>query len=88
MFAAVSLLPDPVAIWMSALGRSSRMDCSRLRMALACTLHSPASSSPGIKRSRARRVGSRLSALICRASSPRVSGRKKVNTVRLRASGS
>jgi hypothetical protein len=35
-------------------------------MALACTLHSPASSSPGIKRSRARRVGSRLSALICR----------------------
>ena len=42
------------------------MDCSRLRMALACTLHSPASSSPGIKRSRARRVGSRLSALICR----------------------
>ncbi len=84
----MNVFPDPVAIWISALGRSSARDSSMFLMASACLPHSPRSSSGGMALSRARKVGAPGSSLICRAHSARVSGRWKANTRRLRASGS
>ena len=84
----MNVFPEPVAIWISDRGRSSARDCSRLRIASACLPHSPRSSSGGMAFSRARKVGRSGFSAICRSHSVSVSGRWKVNTRRLRASGS
>ena len=60
MLAAVKVLPEPVAIWMSARGRSARSDSSRLPIAVAWTAPQPRRRRAGASAwSRARNVGSR-----------------------------
>ncbi len=87
MFAAVNVLPEPVAIWISARGRSRATTppgCDRRRLHLP----QPRRSSSGSDCGRARKVGASGFSRICRIHSASVSGRWNENTRRLRASGS
>jgi hypothetical protein len=101
---AVKVLPEPVAIWISARGLFCAMLASRLRIAVICagqSLKSPHSvTSSGICRSRERNVASRPCAVGATASPvlttvagcsshvASVSGLKNANSGRDRGSGS
>jgi hypothetical protein len=78
----VNVLPLPVPIWISERGLFLASDRSRFSIALFCTDHSFEESSAGRAFSLPRTWASRLTS---RSSS---SGRWKVKTSRLRASGS
>src|SRR5579871_1281680 len=88
MFAAANVLPAPVAIWVSARGRSSRRDFSRFSIAHAWAGQSPAGSNTGIVRRRFLSVEAPARSLISRSHPASVADRWNANTGRLRGSGS
>lgn len=90
MLAAVYLLPEPVAIWMSARGRKCLSDTSSWRIATSCAGHNPAGPRGGRPRRRWRNVACSMppSADHARTHSASVSRRWKVKTCRLAGSGS
>ena len=84
----MNVLPDPVAIWISARGRFAASDRSRFAIARNCAGHSPVSCSSGSARSRWRSVGASGWRRISSSQPASVSGRWNENTGRLAGSGS
>jgi len=83
------LLPDPVAIWMSARGRSTARDFSSSAIARVWAGHRDESSIAGMVRRQPRSVaGPPASPVAWATHLASVSGRWTANTSRLRGSGS
>ena len=87
-FAAVYVLPDPVAIWISDLGRSCARDFSSSTIARVWAGHRAVESTSGRWCRRPRSVGATGFCVQSLSQRANVSGRCTKNTSRLRAIGS